>query len=150
MNLELKSVDNVDRINILDVLKPQQEDGLAEEFVPAPAADSLGTISSYAELEDMQQPALPSLNQQDSSSEQSKFEKKQTVHKAPTLNPSCSASPVKVQGVQKPALKMPATQNENITRWVVDANFRKEQERMKIPLGNNIFHFQGNESHSIL
>jgi hypothetical protein len=34
---------------------------------------------------------------------------------------------------------MPTPQNENITRWVMDGNFRKEQERLKIPLGNYIY-----------
>ena len=28
-----------------------------------------------------------------------------------------------------------ATSNENITRWVMDSAFRKEQDRLKIPIG---------------
>ena len=27
---------------------------------------------------------------------------------------------------------------ENVTRWIVDQNFRKEQERLKIPLGRSL------------
>ena len=26
-------------------------------------------------------------------------------------------------------------ESENVTRWIVDQNFRKEQERLKIPFG---------------
>ena len=29
-------------------------------------------------------------------------------------------------------------ESENVTRWIVDQNFRKEQERLKIPLGEHI------------
>ena len=29
-------------------------------------------------------------------------------------------------------------ESENVTRWIVDQNFRREQERLKIPHGNQI------------
>lgn len=30
-------------------------------------------------------------------------------------------------------------ESENVTRWIVDQNFRKEQERLKIPFGRLVF-----------
>jgi hypothetical protein len=30
---------------------------------------------------------------------------------------------------------VPADETENITRWIVDQNFRRDQERLKIPFG---------------
>lgn len=131
VNLELKSVENIDRINILDVLKPQQEDESVEEIS---AVDNFETISTYVEPNASQQANLPILNQEDNTYKLKKFSKDCGVKEA-TISPSCSAPSTKGQSFQKTSPKVPATSNENITRWVVDTYFRKEQERMKIPLG---------------
>ena len=48
--------------------------------------------------------------------------------------------PVQVQTPQKKSqtkvvIPLPE-ESENVTRWIVDQNFRREQERLKIPFGN--------------
>ena len=132
MNLELKSVDNVDRINILDVLKPQQEEGFTEEFT---SVNSFESIPSLVETDGSQQTAMPSSYEKDNNNKADNINKIAGGSKATTTNPSSSASATLTQSAQKPSVKVPANSSENITRWVVDANFRKVQEKLKIPLG---------------
>ena len=47
------------------------------------------------------------------------------------------SAPVPAQkNKQKVVIPFPE-ENENVTRWIVDQKFRREQERLKIPQGTN-------------
>ena len=49
------------------------------------------------------------------------------------LEPVAEPTPPPAQN--KVVIPLPE-QSENVTRWIVDQSFRKEQERLKIPLGS--------------
>lgn len=127
VNLELKSVQNVDRINIIDVLKPQMEEidsNEAHHFQQdeEPKAAEMLEQNSAVDM-------MNGVEYQDSNS---------SINTGiPTESTSLSSlSSVKISKTNKLSSKLPSAQSENITRWVMDGNFRKEQERLKIPLGN--------------
>lgn len=145
VNVELKSVENIDRINIVDVLKPQQEEETAlnepvmtentrdQEENDATKVDAVAEEATNVVLETAYQTALstpitgiPATNA--------------TIVQHSAVNPL--GLPIKAPHTNRMSCKMPTSHNENITRWVMDGNFRKEQERLKIPLGIIIFFFQ--------
>lgn len=130
VNLELKAVNNADRINIIDVLKPQLGDvandqqihsGNVEEpvGVDVPVIDSTLEQNSVAFAE----PEIVAYQGNSSN-----------VGVQTPLVAVPTGAPIKA--FNRVTRKLPSPQNENITRWVMDGNFRKEQERLKIPFGN--------------
>ena len=48
--------------------------------------------------------------------------------------PPTPPTPAVVQPPTKVVIPFPE-ESENVTRWIVDQSFRKEQERLKIPFG---------------
>lgn len=138
VNVELKSVQNVDRINIIDVLKPQQDEEttLDEQVTMENTKDQeeSDTTQVSAVTEDVTSIAL------DTDYQASHFPSLNTGMQATTtigaqhLVASPLAVPIKQPYGNRMSCKMPTNHSENITRWVMDGNFRKEQERLKIPL----------------
>ena len=50
------------------------------------------------------------------------------------IEPATNTTPTTTAQQPKVVIPFPE-ESENITRWIVDQNFRKEQERLKIPFG---------------
>lgn len=158
VNLELKSVQNVDRINILDVLKPQEEDLLSVNDEKATSAVETDTIitddvvqleKSLANenipcaspvLEEVELTLTDSLTncsdrQVTKTSSPSKVISSNNLHPSSVTN-VLPAVPVKGLNTNINRLSKPSVNtNENITRWVMDSGFRRDQDRLKIPLG---------------
>lgn len=143
--MELKSVQNVDRINIIDVLKPQQDEETTldeqvtmentkyqEESDTTQVSAVTEDVTSIALDTDYQASHFPSLNTGMQAT---------TTIGAQHLVASPLAVPIKQPYGNRMSCKMPTNNSENITRWVMDGNFRKEQERLKIPLGIFNTHF---------
>jgi GA-binding protein transcription factor alpha len=156
VNLELKSVQNIDRINIIDVLKPQQDEdinlneqeimeGIKDpEEIEVPVPDPV--------LEEVSNVALQAVTYQVDESKNSEVPATPGTIVQHSVANSLPTAPIKTSNPNRISCKMPTPQNENITRWVMDGNFRKEQERLKIPLGNfiYIFYFMRDVSMSLI
>lgn len=136
VNLELKSIQNTDRINIIDVLKPQLEEITIDEQMQLKNSEELTTMEDPISTHNLESESHTSVAQEivsyQASNSSLSVEVVPTPAAAPTKIPPRAFNTNKVTG------KLPTPQNENITRWVMDGNFRKEQERLKIPLGNFI------------
>lgn len=139
VNLELKSVENTDRINILDVLKP-------------PAEDSQDTSVS---VETQEENSLYTLQENTTTKQhtsepvcQSEPSVKEELLRNTKVNGSQNVGIVSETGVSASSCSKSTTvlpikslngnprqpTGEIITRWVMDSNFRKDQDRLKIPL----------------
>lgn len=130
VNLELKSVQNIDRINIIDVLKPQVEEMAVDEDHHSKPDEDLLTKETPVLDQDS------NLDQPDNTKYQpTNYPHNVEIQGMPTATTSLSL-PIRTSESNKLSYKLPSAQNENITRWVMDGNFRKEQERLKIPLGS--------------
>ncbi len=75
-------------------------------------------------------------------SSDNKIQKKTSKQVTPNVTQASPSTKIQVApatissiGVCKNLQQNPSTSNENITRWVMDSAFRKEQERLKIPFG---------------
>lgn len=139
VNLELKLVHNKDRINIIDVLKPQAEEVVVDEQVVIENSNET-EVSDAATAEEPRAISNNGARTETTSQAVNSFQCK-GVSVVPSVASSFTAS-TKIPYTNKFACKLPASHNENITRWVMDNNFRKEQERLKIPLGNYFLCFQ--------
>lgn len=148
VNLEFKTIQERDRINIIDVLKPIEE--VVENEVPITLDETDADLKNFSVADDQQyqdtdnkdfhiNDSSTNIVFNDSStfklthpnSNSTKTDRKLHV-------PSTSMTkniPTIVRGVQLKD-KPQTTSNENITKWVMDSNFRKEQEQLKMPLGN--------------
>lgn len=135
VNLELKSVDNTDRINILDVLKPPAEE-------TSLSTDTLEDVhhDSQSALQESVVQETESVNECESSVKEEPQEKVKVngsqyagAVSETEVSASCSISttvlPIKMLNGNPRQ-----TASENITRWVMDSSFRKDQDRLKIPL----------------
>ena len=137
VNLELKSIHGIDRINIIDVLKTQQDEEMNfNEHEIMEGLKNSETISlPDPVLEEVSNVALQTVTYQANALKTSELPTTPgTIVQHTVANP-LAAAPIKTSNANKISCKMPTPQNENITRWVMDGNFRKEQERLKIPLG---------------
>lgn len=133
VNLELKSIQNIDRINIVDVLKPQLEEITIDEQMQLKNNEDLTTVEDPIATPNLESDSHTNVAQEiacQASNSTLSSEIVSTPAVTPTRIPARTFNTNKVPG------KLPSPQNENITRWVMDGNFRKEQERLKIPLGN--------------
>jgi len=136
VNLELKTVENTDRINILDVLKPPAED------------TSTVSVETQEDVHDSQTRLQESVVQQtesvyksDSSAPVKEPQRNLKVNgsqntmvvSGTVVSASCSKSTT-VLPIKSLNGNSRQTAGENITRWVMDSSFRKDQDRLKIPL----------------
>nr|CAH0099801.1 unnamed protein product [Daphnia galeata] len=136
VNLELKSIHGIDRINIIDVLKTQQDEemNLNEHEIMEGLKNTEMISLPDPVLEEVSNVALQTVTYQDNTLKTSELPTTPgTIVQHTVANP-LAAAPIKTSNANKISCKMPTPQNENITRWVMDGNFRKEQERLKIPL----------------
>ena len=138
VNLELKLIENVNRINIIDVLKPQLDcEVTLEEAILENKEDSIEVPQIPATAPVLEQNSTASVVLETGHASNSVQSNTGTL-----ITPANTASlETQVQmrklTASKVTYKLPTPQNENITRWVMDGNFRKEQEKLKIPLGNH-------------
>jgi len=149
VNLELKAVQNEDRINIIDVLKPQVDVSAEQIYLDCDIIPSQATLEETPIEE-----RLPDLDQAPSDSGSvdtppaAELQSNNTnisfpVKNPPTLEevPRTTSRTVRLAPAQlsngadlnRNQLQAHSTSSENITRWVMDGAFRKEQERLKIP-----------------
>jgi len=148
VNLEFKTVQDRDRINIIDVLKPMEE--VVESEVPMTINETDTDLKNFSVADDNQFQDTDNKDFHITNSSTNIVFNDSTAfkHIYPNSNstktdrklhvPSTSMTknlPTIVRGVQLKD-KPQTTSNENITKWVMDSNFRKEQERLKMPLGN--------------
>jgi len=151
VNLEFKTIEERDRINIIDVLKPMEE--VVENEVPAPANETDADLKLFtvADNQQFQDTNIKDFHVDDSSTNIIFNDSTAFKHTYPNSNstktdrklhvPSTSMTknlPTIVRGVQLKD-KPQTTSNENITKWVMDSNFRKEQERLKMPLDPSLW-----------
>ena len=132
VNLELKSVDNTDRINILDVLKPQDnahnldeptEENSSAVLLNADDVSRCELASSASGIPDV-------IHHQLNSSHNLVVPRKASTASSKTAS---ITTVLPVKNLNGP--RQPTASSENITRLVMDSNFRKDQERLGIPLG---------------
>ena len=158
VNLELKSVQNVDRINILDVLKPQDEDLpsvsddnttsvvetdtiITDNVVKLEECLTNETVSCASPvLEEVELPLPDSLTSTENVTRSASKVITSNNHVIPSSVANVlPAVPVKGSNTNINRLSKPSVNtNENITRWVMDSGFRRDQDRLKIPLGSYI------------
>ncbi len=139
VNLELKSIQNIDRINIVDVLKPQLDDEVT--------LDEVVTENNEEPMEENKVPAADQVLEEVCSASTVLETECHVSNSVPNNGIPVIPAPMaaslgtqihmKTLNASRVSCKLPTSQNENITRWVMDGNFRKEQERLKIPLGNH-------------
>ena len=136
VNLELKTVENTDRINILDVLKPPAED------------TSTVSVETQEDVHDSQTTLQESVVQQTESvcksdSSAPAKEPQRNLKVNGSQNTTVVSEIVVSASHSKSTTVLPIkslngnsrqTAGENITRWVMDSSFRKDQDRLKIPL----------------
>ena len=143
VNLELKSVQNEDRINIVDVVKPQIDTSVEQVYLDCDM--TAGEIAYEGVIGSAERHLGEKVNFEDELTKMASNNKiPQKTLKQVTPNVTQASPSTKIQvapatistiGVCKNLQQNPSTSNENITRWVMDSAFRKEQERLKIPFG---------------
>lgn len=165
VNLELKSVNNIDRINILDVLKPPSDEEPVVEETAAITTDSAENSPCNTTTESLPKAVPSALPAQENKLDASKFLSTSngcqvtqetisplatavgTVLPAVPFKGSVGSTSTISKNLEKPSVH---AASESITRWVMDSGFRRDQERLKIPLGNWMFQPLPNAMHSSL
>ena len=129
VNLEMKLVQNEYRINITDVIKPLEASN-EEQCLLGSEIDPFG--SKDFEVIESETGLIFNENEVIASNDRLLAD---TNSGKKILKPQSTAVTNAASADLQLEEKMQVTTNENITRWVMDCNFKNQQEKLKIPAG---------------